>query len=200
MGFCPGCYRRRPHCTPCGVLGRGHLSWSYGEVARKDAPGPSLWPCWPAGGCDNLMCSSCGTASDGCRNHQRQQQYRLWYPQWGDRRWCGTVASSTTIACAPCNAAINPPQLDAPPFVVEAATGIPLIDLTTPAVGEEVDQQPQEPISPDHRGPFTVTGKQTMSPQLWRHPLWHQLWHQLWHPLPLTTPLFSPGRFLSMAK
>lgn len=28
MGFCPGCYRRRPRCTSCGALGRAHLSWS----------------------------------------------------------------------------------------------------------------------------------------------------------------------------
>ena len=124
-GFCPGCYRRRPHCTSCGILGRGRLSWSYGECSGNDAPVPSLWPCWPEGGCDNLLCSSCGTASDGCHNHQRQQQCRLWYPQWGDRRLC-SVAKSATFPRAPCNVGINPPQLDAPPFVVEAAAGIPL--------------------------------------------------------------------------
>ena len=51
--FCSECYQRRPHCTSCGVLGRDHLSWHYGEPAAKAPRGQPLWPCWPAGGCEH---------------------------------------------------------------------------------------------------------------------------------------------------
>ena len=154
--FCPDGYRRRPRCTSCGVLGRDHLSWEYGEPASKEAPGPSLWPCWLEGGCENLLCASCGAASDGCHNHQRGQQRRPWYTEWGLRLWCGTVAESAGIACFPCvpgQAAINPPQLDAPPVEIRAAIGVPLIDLTSPAA-DGTTQQLQEVESPDPWGTF----------------------------------------------
>ena len=41
-----------------------------------------MWPCWLEGGCENLSCTSCGAASDGCHNRQRGQQRRLWYTEW----------------------------------------------------------------------------------------------------------------------
>ena len=49
----------------------------------------------------------------------------MWYETWGPRRWEGTLASHAHIFAAPTtNVAINPPQIDAPPFTVTAATGI----------------------------------------------------------------------------
>ena len=94
--------------------------------------------------------AACGTRSGG---------------GWGRRRWCGTVASSATIACVPCNEVINPPQLDAPPFNIEAVAGIPLIDLTPPAA-DDANQQPQELESPDPRNPLADTVLPTRLPLL----------------------------------
>ena len=62
----------------------------------------------------------------------------------GLRRWCGTVAGSAGIACVPCvpdNAAITPPQLEAPPVEIQAAIGVPLIDFTSSAADDATQLQ-----------------------------------------------------------
>ena len=65
----------------------------------------------------------------------------MWYDTWGPRRWEGTLASNAhTLAGPTTNAAVNPPQIDGPPFTVTAAIAITvallpnLLDLDLEAV------------------------------------------------------------------
>ena len=72
---------------------------------------------------------------------------------WHRRRF-GNVRMRPFV---PDNAAISPPQLDAPPLEINAVVGILLIDLTSPAA-DDANQQHQEVESSDPWGRFTRTG------------------------------------------
>ena len=82
----------------------------------------SLWPCWPPGGCYHLLCAGCGTANDGCRNHQKPINCRYWQPEWGIRRWNGyshnyantanTAVTAVTADAIPTSGDVSPQQFD----------------------------------------------------------------------------------------
>ena len=69
----------------------------------------------------------------------------------GPRSFPGTISGQTTVQTTVIHpitqhpvGAVNPPQLDAPPFTVTAAAGVPLIDL----LGDIPDIAPTAPAAP----------------------------------------------------
>lgn len=90
----------------------------------------NLWPCG-IGNCTHLVCTSWHTLRRLPRSFKDPQLPAL-EPSLGIRSLTGTISdTATVINPVTIHAArqVNPPQVDAPPFAITAATGTPLIDL-----------------------------------------------------------------------
>ena len=81
----------------------------------------------------------------------------IWLGIWGFRSWGGIQSPLATVihseAPVVTGATVNPPQIDAPPVVITAATGVPLAELgdlidNNQAASTLQQRQPNEPQGP----------------------------------------------------
>ena len=77
LRFCSECHKARAHCTTCGIGGIDAYSYTNQETAGKGryvAKDLSLWPCNPALGCFDYLCSLHqrlnAAISGGCGRHK----------------------------------------------------------------------------------------------------------------------------------